>query len=70
MTTVVVTGTGTEIGKTWVTAAALRALRARGIDAHGRKPVQSFAPGDPTTDATELAAAGGEHPEVVCPPHR
>ncbi|MFM8238221.1 MAG: ATP-dependent dethiobiotin synthetase BioD [Actinomycetota bacterium] len=70
MTIVFVTGTGTEVGKTWVTAAVLRELRARGIAAHGRKPAQSFAPGDPTTDAAELAAAGGEQPEVVCPPHR
>jgi dethiobiotin synthetase len=70
MTTVVVTGTGTEVGKTYVTAAALRVLRTRGVPAHGRKPVQSFAPGDPTTDAAELAAAGGEAPETVCPPHR
>ena len=41
---VVVTGTGTDIGKTYVTAALARALGAR-----ARKPVQSF---DPTDEST------------------
>lgn len=70
MSTVVVTATGTEVGKTWVTTAVLRHLRALGVAAHGRKPVQSFAPGDPTTDADELATAGEEPVDRVCPPHR
>jgi dethiobiotin synthetase len=35
-----------------------------------RKPAQSFEPGDPTTDAAELAAGTGEDVETVCPPHR
>lgn len=38
---VFVSGTDTGIGKTWVTAALIRALRARGIDAVGMKPVAS-----------------------------
>lgn len=70
MSTVVVTATGTEVGKTWVTVAVLRRLRTLGVAAHGRKPVQSFTPGDPTTDADELAAAGDEAVDRVCPPHR
>ncbi len=65
---VVVLGTATGVGKTWVAAALLRTLRDAGVCAVGRKPVQSFAPDDATTDAHVLAA--GEAPEDVCPPHR
>jgi dethiobiotin synthetase len=67
---VVVTGTGTEIGKTWVTANLAHRLRAKGLDARVHKPVQSFAPGDERTDAHVLADAVGALPEDVCPPHR
>jgi dethiobiotin synthetase len=67
---VVVTGTGTEVGKTYVTAALARGLRRRAIEVHARKPVQSFAVGDATTDADVLAAATGETVDDVCPPHR
>jgi dethiobiotin synthetase len=68
---VVVTGTGTGIGKTWVTAALARALRRRGTAVAARKPVQSFAPEhDVATDAEELGAATGENPYIVCPRHR
>lgn len=63
-------GTATEVGKTWVTAGLLAELRRRGLAVAARKPVQSFDPGDATTDAAELAAATGEHPDTVCPPHR
>jgi len=37
---VVVVGTGTEIGKTYVTARLLRDLRSKGIDVAARKPAQ------------------------------
>lgn len=69
---VVVTGTGTEVGKTWWTAAIARRLRARGVAVAARKPVQSFAPTDPVDalDAAVLGAATGEAPEAVCPPRR
>jgi dethiobiotin synthetase len=67
---VVVAGTGTEVGKTWVAAAVARRLVARGVRVAARKPAQSFHPDDPTTDADELAAATGEDPLVVCPAHR
>jgi dethiobiotin synthetase len=70
VTLVVVTGTGTEVGKTYVTAALARAMKANGTLVHARKPVQSFAPHDATTDADELAAATGEPPEQVCPADR
>jgi dethiobiotin synthetase len=67
---VLVAGTGTEVGKTWVGAQLLRALRDRGVAVAARKPAQSFAPGEGPTDAEVLAAATGEAPEAVCPPHR
>lgn len=63
------TGTGTEIGKTWWTAAVARALVDDAVHIAIRKPVQSCAPGA-TTDAEALAAASGEAPDVVTPPHR
>jgi dethiobiotin synthetase len=67
---IVVVGTATEVGKTWVAAHALAALRGDGVSVAARKPVQSFAPDDATTDAAVLAAATGEEPTEVCPPHR
>ncbi|UDY37999.1 aminotransferase class I/II-fold pyridoxal phosphate-dependent enzyme [Dermatobacter hominis] len=75
VTLVVVAGTATEVGKTWVGAAVARALRERGATVAARKPAQSFEPQDVEpggigTDADALAAATGEDPLVVCPPHR
>lgn len=69
---VVVVGTGTEVGKTWVAARLLERWRAEGSTVAARKPVQSFDPGPSgaPTDAEVLAQAGGEHPEAVCAPHR
>jgi dethiobiotin synthetase len=68
---VVVTGTRTEVGKTWFTAATIEALRASGRAVAARKPVQSFDPVDTSpTDAEVLARATGEAPETVCPRHR
>jgi dethiobiotin synthetase len=67
---IVVAGTATDVGKTWVTAAAARELRSRGVVVRARKPAQSFEPDDPTTDADELAAATGEDTLDVCPAHR
>lgn len=70
MKVVAVVGTGTGVGKTWVTCAVARRLRDRGLMVSARKPVQSFGPTDPTTDAALLALATTEEVESVCPPHR
>jgi dethiobiotin synthetase len=66
---VVVLGTTTEVGKTWVAARLIEDLRRSGRSVAARKPVQSFVVGD-LTDAEVLARASSEHPEEVCPPHR
>ena len=67
---VVVTGTGTGVGKTWFSAVTLGLLRSRGIAVAARKPVQSFAPDEHPRDADVLAAATGEDATVVCLEHR
>jgi dethiobiotin synthetase len=69
---VLVAGTGTEVGKTWVACRLARELRRRGLIVAARKPVQSYDAGDDLTgtDAALLAHATGEHPAVVCPQHR
>jgi dethiobiotin synthetase len=69
---IVVTGTGTDVGKTFVTAATIRLLRDDGIAVAARKPVQSFDPDehDRPTDAHVLAGASGEDVARVCPAHR
>lgn len=68
---VVVAGTATEIGKTWVAARLIECLRDRGCAVAVRKPAQSFDAGDEgSTDADVLAAAAGVAPGDVCPPHR
>lgn len=63
---VVVTGSGTEVGKTWVAAHLLDELRRRGYSVSARKPAQSNSPGQPT-DAEILARATEEAAEQVCP---
>ena len=65
-----VAGTGTAVGKTWTAAAVLARLRGAGLQVGARKPAQSFDAGDGPTDADVLAAATGETPHDVCPPHR
>lgn len=65
------TGTGTEIGKTWVAAGLARVLRERGRIVRACKPVQSHDPAEAApTDAEALAAATGQSPDDVCPPER
>ena len=68
--TVVISATDTGVGKTWLTVELALGLQRRGLLVAIRKPVQSFDPGERTTDADLLAEAGGEDPLVVCPGHR
>jgi dethiobiotin synthetase len=69
---VLVVGTGTDVGKTWVSARLLLALRAAGLTVAARKPAQSYATGaDPGgLDSAVLGAASGEPSARVCPPSR
>ena len=73
---VLVCGTGTEVGKTWVAATLLQELRRRGLSVAARKPAQSFDVDREAdligerTDAEVLGEASGERPEVVCLPAR
>jgi dethiobiotin synthetase len=69
---VAVAGTGTDVGKTWVSARLLSALRQAGVTVAARKPAQSFDPGDDPAglDSARLGAASGEPSESVCPKHR
>jgi dethiobiotin synthetase len=69
---VLVAGTGTDVGKTWVSARVLATLRAAGATVAARKPAQSFDPGDDPggLDSAVLGAASGEPSERVCDPSR
>ncbi|MGH0029182.1 MAG: dethiobiotin synthase [Myxococcota bacterium] len=64
-----VTGTDTGVGKTVVTCALVRGLRARGVDVGVLKPVETGVGEDGPLDAIALAAAAGfDGPlEAVCP---
>jgi len=73
---VAVLGTGTEVGKSWVSAAVLAELVGRGWSVSARKPAQSFEPAatelpdaEPL-DSEVLGAATGEPETSVCPAHR
>jgi dethiobiotin synthetase len=71
MRLVLVSGTGTEVGKTWWTVATARALAQTGTSVAARKPAQSYAPDEAGhTDAELLAQATGEPVHTVCPAHR
>ena len=69
---VAVVGTGTDVGKTWITSRLLSVLRENGCSVAARKPAQSFDVADDPAgfDAAILGAASGESPETVCLPHR
>jgi dethiobiotin synthetase len=69
VTTLVVVGTGTEVGKTWASCELLKQAVERGLQVSARKPAQSFE-GSAPTDAQLLAAASGECAQDVCPEHR
>ena len=64
-----IAGTGTEVGKTWVGARLLHQLREGGHSVAARKPAQSH-DGTGPSDAALLSAASGEPEEVICPAHR
>jgi len=67
-----VVGTGTDVGKTWVSARLLSTLRQAGVTVAARKLAQSFDPRDDPAgfDSARLGASSGEPSKVVCPPHR
>jgi dethiobiotin synthetase len=58
---IVVTGTGTGIGKTHFSEALLLALGARGAKAVGLKPIETGLAAGGTSDADRLAAASSFH---------
>ncbi len=58
---VVVTGTGTGIGKTHVSEGLLRAIAERGRRTAGLKPIETGVPGEGATDAERLASASTFH---------
>ena len=68
--TLLVTGTGTDVGKTWLSEAVIRDALKRGLTVAARKPAQSFDPAEAATDADFLGRASGEPPTTVCPEHR
>ena len=68
---VLVAGTATDIGKTWVGGQVLARLRSEGTTVAARKPAQSAEADDPgPSDAQVLAGGSGEDPASVCPAHR
>ena len=62
MTSLFVTGTSTDVGKTWVTAALARELTARGQTVRALKPVTSGVRDGPGADALCIAEAAGHPP--------
>jgi dethiobiotin synthetase len=66
---ILVTGTGTEVGKTWVSVRLIRSWREAGLSVAARKAAQSGPPDQPS-DADALGQASGEPALVVCPAHR
>lgn len=64
-----ITGTGTEVGKTFTGAQLLRRLADEGLSVAARKPAQSYGPGD-VPDSEILAQATGEPAHEVCPARR
>lgn len=68
MTALLVTGTDTNVGKTWVACALARALRAAGTRVGVLKPVETGVDGEPE-DATRLRTAAGDPAPLddVCP---
>ncbi|MGQ0744907.1 MAG: ATP-dependent dethiobiotin synthetase BioD [Acidimicrobiales bacterium] len=66
---VVVLGTSTGVGKTWVTAALARRLCAQGLVVAARKPVESYDPADvpPTDPASANSNSASSDPANFAP---
>lgn len=68
-----VSGTDTDVGKTWVGTRLIQALSARGLTVSPRKPIESgwpaLAEDLPSTDTWKLATAAGlaEQLDTICP---
>jgi dethiobiotin synthetase len=62
---IVVVGTGTGIGKTWLSCHLIRALRLRGLHVLGLKPIESGVTPLSTTDGGELARASFDDADVA-----
>jgi len=63
------TGTDTEVGKTWITGGLAAALRARGLNIGVWKPIQSGCTyGEPAADSFQLKASSGvgDPEEAIC----
>jgi dethiobiotin synthetase len=67
VTDLLVTGTDTGIGKTFIAAALINTLRGRGIRALGFKPVESGVAAGDETDSDLLARASGESVALAAP---
>lgn len=63
-----ITGTDTDVGKTYVTSLLARQLKTAGYEVSARKPIASGCVKG-CVDAERLAEATGEDPLIVCP-HR
>jgi dethiobiotin synthetase len=62
-----VTGTDTGVGKTFVAVALVAALRARGVRAIGFKPAETGTIGRDESDSHRLARASGERVPLASP---
>jgi dethiobiotin synthetase len=65
---IVLVGTGTSVGKTWVATELLRELQRRGVRAIGLKPIESGVTEGSPTDAEQLAHLSSTSPAT--PPYR
>jgi dethiobiotin synthase len=66
---VAVTGTNTDVGKTYVASQLLSFLKREGLEVSARKPAQSYDPDEICRlDSEVLAAATGENSKEICSP--
>ncbi len=67
MRDLLVTGTDTGVGKTFIAVALVTALRARGVRAIGFKPAETGIDAGEDSDSELLARASGERVALACP---